>query len=392
MVSHESPFVFGKKAVGEKFTDREAETKRLVSNFQNKVNTVLISPRRWGKSSLVKKVCDLVAGEKTIVIQMDAFGIRDPKDFYTLLTTEVIKNTSGKVEGWLENIRKFISRLSPKISFGTDPFSTLELTFEIEAIDKNYAELLDLPEKIAIEKKVNLIICIDEFQNTANFSESDLFHKRLRTAWQNHQSVTYCLYGSKKHMMSTLFEKQSMPFYKFGETINLEKISTEHWIAFITERFESTGKKITEEQARIVIQYVKAHSYYVQQLSHLIWLRTLDSVENEFITLAVEDLLAQNANLYQLETEILSETQLNLLKAIASGITDGFSNPDILTKFRLGSSANTSKQKKVLYEKELIDIKGTKLEFLDPAYELWFMKNILRIPLPFPTISRLSKI
>jgi uncharacterized protein len=257
MVLHESPFVFGRKAVGEKFTDREAETKRLVSNFQNKVNTVLISPRRWGKSSLVKKACDLVADEKTIVIQLDAFGIRDPKDFYTLLTTEVIKNTSGKVETWLENIRKFISRLSPKVSFGTDPFSTFELTFNLESIEKNYRELLDLPEKIAEEKKVNLIICIDEFQNTANFTEAKLFHKRLRTAWQNHQSVTYCLYGSKKHMMSTLFEKQSMPFYKFGETINLEKISEKHWVAFITERFQSTGKKISTEQAEIITQTVK---------------------------------------------------------------------------------------------------------------------------------------
>ena len=385
MLSHESPFVFGRKAVGEKFTDREPETKLLVSNFQNKVNTVLISPRRWGKSSLVKKACDLVAGEKTVVIQLDAFGIRDPKDFYTLLTTEIIKNTSGKVETWLENIRKFISRLSPKVSFGTDPFSTFELTFNLESIEKNYRELLDLPEKIAEDKKVNLIICIDEFQNTATFTEADLFHKRLRTAWQNHQSVTYCLFGSKKHMMSTLFEKQSMPFYKFGETINLEKISEKHWVAFITERFQSTGKKISNEQAEIITQTVKAHSYYVQQLSHLVWLHTSDSIENEIITLAIEDLLAQNANLYQLETEILSETQLNLLKAVASGITDGYSNPAILTKYRLGTSANVSKQKKVLYEKELIDIRGTKVEFLDPAYELWFRKNILRIPLLSPT-------
>lgn len=383
MVIHESPFIFGRKAVGEKFTNRDAETKHLVSNFQNKVNTVLISPRRWGKSSLVKKACDMIASEKTIVIQMDAFGIRDPQDFYTLLATEVIKNTSGKVETWLENIRRFIGRLSPKISFGTDPFSTFELTFDIESIEKNYREVLDLPEKIAIDKKINLIICIDEFQNTANYTESGLFHKRLRTAWQNHQSVTYCLYGSKKHMMSTLFEKQSMPFYKFGETINLEKITESHWMSFITERFQSTGKKITEEQAETITRSVKAHSYYVQQLSHLTWLRTAETVETETIALAIDDLLAQNTNLYQLESEILSETQLNLLKAIASGITEGYSNPDILTKFRLGTSANVSKQKKVLYEKELIDIRNSKLEFLDPAYELWFIKHILRTTLPY---------
>lgn len=382
MTSYESPFVFGRKAVGEKFTDRETETRRLVSNFQNKVNTILISPRRWGKSSLVKKACDLVVNKKTIAIQLDAFGIRDPKDFYTLLTTEVIKNTSGKVETWLENIRKFISRLSPKISFEADAFNTFELTFTLESIEKNYKELLDLPEKIADEKKIKLIICIDEFQNTANFNEAALFHKRLRTAWQNHQSVTYCLYGSKKHMMSTLFEKQSMPFYKFGETINLEKISEKHWLAFIIERFRSTGKEISKEQAEIIIRTVKAHSYYVQQLSHLTWLRTKHTVENRNIALATDDLLAQNANLYQLVTEQLSETQLNLLKAIASGINDGFSNTKILTNYRLGTSANVSKQKKVLYDKELIDIRGTKTEFLDPAYELWFRKNILRIHLP----------
>jgi uncharacterized protein len=383
MVIHESPFVFGRKAVGEKFTNREAETKHLVSNFQNKVNTVLISPRRWGKSSLVKKACDMIASEKTIVIQMDAFGIRDPQDFYTLLATEVIKNTSGKVETWIENIRRFISRLSPKVSFGTDPFSTFELTFDIDSIEKNYLEVLDLPEKIAIDKKINLIICIDEFQNTANYTESGLFHKRLRTAWQNHQSVTYCIYGSKKHMMSTLFEKQSKPFYKFGEIIHLEKITESHWISFITERFQSTGKKITEDQAETITRSVKAHSYYVQQLSHLTWLRTAESVSDETIALAIDDLLTQNASLYQLESEILSETQLNLLKAIASGITEGYSNPGILNKFRLGTSANVSKQKRVLYEKELIDIWNSKLEFLDPAYELWFIKHILRTTLPY---------
>ena len=77
---------------------------------------------------------------------------------------------------------------------------------------------------------------------------------------------------------------------------------------------------------------------------------------------------------------------MNLLKAIASGITDGYSNPEILTKYRLGTSANVSKQKKVLYDRELIDIRGNKIEFLDTAYELWFRKNILRIPLSPPAL------
>ena len=82
--------------------------------------------------------------------------------------------------------------------------------------------------------------------------------------------------------------------------------------------------------------------------------------------------------LYQRETELLSETQLNFLKAVTSGTVNGFSNKDILHKFRLGSSANVSKLKRVLVEKEFIDFKERSAEFLDPAYELWFIREIMK--------------
>jgi uncharacterized protein len=97
------------------------------------------------------------------------------------------------------------------------------------------------------------------------------------------------------------------------------------------------------------------------------------------MNLAIEDLLAQNRILYQLETESLSETQLNLLKAIASGVTQGFNSVETILKYRLGTSANVRKQKKTLIEKELIDLSDQKMEFLDPVFEQWFIKNILKI-------------
>lgn len=92
------------------------------------------------------------------------------------------------------------------------------------------------------------------------------------------------------------------------------------------------------------------------------------------------DLLAQNDMLYQRENDFLSETQLNFLKTVASGTSDGYSNKEVLQKFRLGSSANVSKLKKALVEKEFIEFRGKTAEFLDPAYELWFVREILKIP------------
>lgn len=373
----ESPFVFGRKATGTYFTDREKETGRLISNFNNRVNTILISPRRWGKSSLVRRAGELAENESLKIIYFDSFSLRDPNEFYKVLVTETIKGTANSIETWIDHIKRFFTRLTPKVSFGPDPLNTFELSFELEAVEKNYQELLDLPEKIAADKGLKLVICIDEFQNTAVFNESSLFHKRLRAAWQNHQHVTYCIYGSKQHMMNSLFEKQSMPFYKFGEIIHLPRISLADWVSYITQQFKLTGKSIPVSLAEKIATSVKCHSYYVQQFSHLVWQRSSEIVDESIFDAALDDLISQNAMLYQRETELLSETQLNFMKALASGTFTGFNTKDTMARFKLGSSANVSKIKKTLMERELIDLHGQNAEFLDPVFELWFIREIL---------------
>lgn len=169
-----------------------------------------------------------------------------------------------------------------------------------------------------------------------------------------------------------------MPFYKFGENIHLTKISVRDWVSFISHQFENTGKSISEALAERIALTVKCHSYYVQQLAHLVWQRTVVSVNETVFSSALDDLLSQNDMLYQRETELLSETQLNFMKALASGIETSFSNSDIIQKYRLGSSANVNKIKKALIEKEIIELQGKTASFLDPAYELWFVSEILK--------------
>ena len=113
------PFIFGVATSGENFTDREKETERLLSNFRYGVNTVLISPRRWGKTSLVQKVCSLVESDELRIVYLDIFACRSDRDFYDAFASAVIKQTSSKWEEWVENAKLFLSRISPKISLGT---------------------------------------------------------------------------------------------------------------------------------------------------------------------------------------------------------------------------------------------------------------------------------
>jgi len=372
----QTPFSFGKTVRDGYFTDRENDARRLRSNFENGINTILISPRRWGKSSLVEKVARQVNSAKTIVVTIDLFPIRNEEEFYKVFSTALLKATSGKVESWIETAKKYLKQVRPKISLGIDPTQDFELSLEWESLQKNYREVLQLPQKIAKEKGIRLVICIDEFQNTAIFNDPLLFQKRLRSEWQNQQDVTYCLYGSKQHMMMSLFEKQSMPFYKFGEILYLPKIEKKYWVKYITTAFERTKKQINDELAGQIADTVKCHPYYVQQLAHIAWIYTEKKAGAKEIQRAVEDLLNQNAILYYKETEDLSYTQLNYLKAIASN-AGSLSSKETITKFNLGTSANVSKIKETLLKREIVDVQLGKVEFIDPAYELWFRKNIL---------------
>ena len=372
-----SPFTFGRTVRGNMFTDREKETAKLRSNFENRINTTLISPRRWGKSSLVEKVATQVNSKKIKVVSLDLFAVKNEEDFYRLLSTSILKATSGKVNEWMETGKKFLKVINPTFSVGIDPVQDFEIKMSWEELQKNYKEVLHLPEKIAKEKDIDIIICIDEFQNVASFENPDLFQKRLRSEWQHHERTTYCLYGSKQHMLMELFEKQSMPFYKFGEIMYLPKIEEKYWIKFIVNGFDRTNKSITEELASLIAKTVSCHPYYVQQLAHLTWINTQKKATAEIIIQCTDDLLNQNAILYYKETEDFSSTQLNFLKAVASNAEE-LSSKETIERFSLGTSANVSKLKETLQTKEVIDIQMGKVEFIDPAYELWFKKNVMK--------------
>ncbi len=371
------PFIFGVAASGDNFTDREVETKRLLTNFTHGVNTILISPRRWGKTSLVKKACSLARSESLKVVYLDIFSCRNEDEFYHEFATSVLKQTSSKMEEWMEYAKAFLARISPRFTMGTDPMTDFSISLDYDPKTESANDILQLPEKIAQKKGVRIVICIDEFQQISEFANSKVFQKRLRGVWQLQEQVSYCLFGSKKHLMNELFERSSLPFYKFGDTIYLPKISTMDWVSYIVSRFESTGKRISQDWAECVCEAVNNHSSYVQQLAWILWIHTEKDVSKELFDTAVNDLLDQNTPLFQKEIEGLSAYQMNFLRAVASGVHSEFSSLEILRKYNLGSSANTVTIKKALQNKELIDVEGKEVHISDPVFCLWFRKRVM---------------
>lgn len=371
------PFVFGVATAGDNFTDREKEAERLLMNFRHGVNTVLISPRRWGKTSLVRKVCRLAASEQLKIVYLDVFSCRSDREFYDAFAAAVLKQTSSKLDEWLENARLFLSRISPKISMGADPMTDFSISFDVNPKSDDIDEILRLPEKIAQKKGCNIVVCIDEFQQIAEFRDSKTFQKRLRSVWQLQTSVSYCLFGSKKHLMNELFEKKSLPFYKFGDAIYLQKISTDDWVQYICGRFESTGKKISQELAAKICQAVDNHSSYVQQLAWLVWIHTDKVATDHDFEAAFQDIIDQNTPLFEKQTENLTNYQMNFLRAVVDGIHSELTSQDVLQKYRLGSSANVSIIKRALVKQELIDVDRRQVVISDPVMVEWLKRDVI---------------
>jgi hypothetical protein len=368
-----SPFIYGKIASGSTFTDRESEQKRLSDNIESHISSILISPRRWGKSSLVMKVGQTLQQNKKSLrfCFLDMFNVRTEQEFYAHFTREVLRVSYSKWEERVESAKRFFKQIIPKFNMGIDPVNDLSISFDWEEVKKSPEEILNLPEKICKEKNIQLVVCIDEFQNIGFFDNPVAFQKKLRAQWQHHKFTTYCLYGSKRHLMTELFENKSMPFYKFGDVIFLEKIPETYWTPFIINGFKRTGKSISNDCATQIAQQMENHPYFVQQLAHTVWNITKKQCTDKEYHESIDRLLTDHAILFQREVDDLTNPQINFLKAVCSNVTQ-FSSAETLQAYKLGTSGNVNRIKESLVNKEVLDITPKRIDFIDPLFKLWF--------------------
>ncbi len=371
-----SPFQYGTLVDKENFVNRMEERKQLKELLSSGINVMLISPRRWGKSSLVKVAMDeLVEENKEIrICYIDAFSIKTETEFYQTFAREVIASAASTLEKRLEDIRHFLKGISPSITLKSDSSNSMTFDLKFDLEEKGIMEILELPEKIAKAKGVHIIVCIDEFQQLAQLSGYKDMEGKMRSAWQKQHSVSYCFYGSKRHMMMDIFNNSSNPFYRFGQVLFLQKIKKEEWIPFIVRSFQKTGKSISEEQAGRLCDIVKCHSWYLQQLCYFIWSGTSETVTDETMEMRTQQLIDTNMPMFMNDTENLTAAQTNMLRAVADG-EFRFNSQPVVRKYELGSAQTITRNKRMLTERDFIEKEGNKYVFSDPIFELWFKKE-----------------
>ena len=373
MIAYQSPFQFGTLATEDNFIDRTEDRALLKQLLSSHINVMLISPRRWGKSSLVKKaMTELSEEDKNIrICYIDAFSIGSESEFYRMFASQVIACASTKVERWIEDAKKFLTGVIPQVVINdqVNDFMAFDLKFIPQEQDK--MTILQLPEMLAKEKGIKIIVCIDEFQQLANLPEYKDMEGKMRSVWQQQQLTSYCLYGSKRNMMLNIFNNSNSPFYRFGQVIFMQKIAKEHWVPFIRRSFEKTDKVISSDFAERICDTVACHSWYLQQLCYFIWSFTASEVTEEIFALGLKQVININTPMFQNDTENLSSTQIEMLKAIADG-EQHFSSQAVMQVYRLGNPNTIVKNKKILQNKDVIEKNKDKFVFVDPIYRLWF--------------------
>lgn len=374
-----SPFQYGTIVDKECFVNRVEERKQLKELLASGINVMLISPRRWGKSSLVKMaMTELLHENKHIkVCYIDAFSIKTETEFYRTFAKEVISCTSSTLEKRLEDIKQFLKGISPSITLKSDATDSLSFDLKFDLKEHDVMDILNLPEKIATVKNIRLIVCIDEFQQLALLPEYKSMEGKMRSVWQNQSNATYCFYGSKRHMMMDIFNNSSNPFYRFGQVLFLSKIKKEEWIPFIVEAFHKTDKNITETQAEQLCDVVKCHSWYLQQLCYFVWSGTSYQVTEEIIERRIQQLIDTNMPMFMNDMENLTAAQTSMLRAVADGEYQ-FNAMAIVKKYELGSAQAITRNKKMLTERDFIEKSGKKYYFCDPVFELWFRQEYIK--------------
>ncbi len=365
-----SPFKYGKVVTGDNFINRKDDIRRIQNNIAAGINTILISPRRWGKSSLMKQMEFLNKDRHLRFAFIDFFNIRTEEDFLEKYSREIIRCSITRKEELLQSGKEFFQKITPSFSFGVDPINDFSVNFTWAEAYKSKDEIINLPETIAKKKGIKIVVCIDEFQNISRLDENIALEQELRSYWQYHENTTYCLYGSRKHMMLELFKQESRAFYRFGDLFLMEKIPEEHWIEYIVQNFAKAGKSISMQLVTDMIGMTSNHPDYLQQICHNVWNGT-DTVASEEILADSMDLVIRSNTLhYQDICDSLSNTQLNLLRAILAGETK-FTSTKAMQRYRLGTPRNVSKNKRILMEKDIVEIHGKDIHFNDPVFEYW---------------------
>ncbi len=367
-----NPFTFRVIPPQAAFCNRAAEIRELVSHAQNGTNVVLFSPRRYGKTSLIRKVQATMEKEGFLTFYADLFMVtsendiarRISKSIYTVLDRhESILRKGKKI---LDTFKTFRPVFKPS---STNGFS---LTVEAASTSMSGIELLDnvMEELGTFVQKENrrVHIVLDEFQEITELKQSPV-EGILRKHIQTHEA-SYFFVGSRRRVLLDIFNQKKRPFFQSAIMYPLGTLPHDELSDFLMHRFKDGGKKCPKKFAEGICRKVADYPYYAQALAYNVYEVSGKTISAKDIERGYEKLLASERYGYEAIIQGLSATQISLLRALAADPTRKMLSARFMARHRL-TAGGIQHARKRLEALDLIEKRKDIWEIVDPVFASW---------------------
>jgi hypothetical protein len=378
----QNPFVYGEVVPREAFADRAVELDRLISDLGAGQKVFLISPRRYGKSSLVRQALATLSRRGALTVDVTVSSYSSYVAFLegyarALLSVET---TVDRARVWL---RDMLSGMRPEVRVGADAVgrSQLAVSFPSAQSEKDVSRLAQdvfaLPGKIASARKRKLAIALDEFQAIASFNGGSVEHA-LRAAVQHQREAGYVFSGSEPALMERMLGR-SRPFYKAGPVMRLQKIAPDRFAAFVEARFKSSGIKPSAGLGMAVVELAGNLPYDVQRLAHEMWDdvraagRKVAGLDDLHETL--KRLLGEHETLFESVWQRLTLPQRATLRAAVIQEGRELLSADVRARYRLSGASTVQAALAALIREDILAREGTQYVVVDSLLREWIARR-----------------
>lgn len=369
MVKIKNPFVIGTYVAADYFCDREQETAILRKNLDNGRNVALIAPRRLGKTGLIQHLFHNKEIRKEYnTLFVDLYSTNTLAEMVQMLANAIYEQLKSKTDRWWEKFSTVISSLSIGLSVDHltgQPSFQISLG-QIHSPEVSLQQIFNYLE--TIEKPC--IVAIDEFQQIANYAEKNV-EALLRTYIQKCANTHFIFSGSKRHMMTQIFNSPSRPFYQSAICMSLEPLPLEVYADFAEKKFKEYHKTIERNVIHRVYQDFDGFTWYVHMILNEMFALTDEegTCNMDLYPQALDNVILSQQNLYNEQMSLLAPKQKMVLEAIAlEKKARGVTSAAFIKKYSLPSTSSVQAAMKGLLEKELI----TQIEDVFQVYDYFF--------------------
>ncbi len=377
-----NPFVYGEVVPATCFVDRTTELDRLVRDLLAGQKVFLISPRRYGKSSLVRQALRAAArrGALTVDVTMSSYSsyVAFLEGYARALVS--IETRLDRVRAWLADMLGSVRpevRLEPAAS-GRGQFAVAFPAVRTERdVSRLAQEVFALPGRIAEARRRRLVVALDEFQAIGSFDGGSVEHA-LRAAVQHQRQVGYVFSGSEPTLMERMLGR-SRPFYKAGPVMRLQKIPADQFAEFLEARFGATGVKPAAGLGAAIVELAGNLPYDVQRLAHELWddarAQGSRSAGVDDLHATLTRLLGEHETLFEGVWQRLTLPQRATLRAAVLEEGRELLSADVRARYRLSGASSVQAALAALVREDVLARDGERYAVVDSLLREWVARR-----------------